>query len=374
MAKTAKATDLKKNEHDVPAGKMMIRVEGTREFMTFAVSRLDKYFSQAKGPVYESQPGETAHHYMLDVSDRSVFMAVWKHAKSEFPKAFPSVEKVKKTRPDAHQIDEAQKALNSAEVSLQRAVERINQQGRSATYLTKNVSAMRGAHRRAHRALVLNQRDALELAAFFEDQACTRPRKLAYRPKPYKDHNGRAVKRQACYESALLHWADIVKSNSLAVHIGSVTPDYAARMVRQFGSLEAFLSHLRVGDTTAMRLPVIERALAQLRKIPRGKFSHEIVEAYHVATTAVKEFADWLELVNAMFHSDILRLLESVLCQKKGVRLSQLLDEALETLDQMRNRLIKARPRDTDAPLRSRRASNTPYVISVCSPDEEEAA
>jgi len=372
MPKTAKATALKKFEHEVPAGQMIIRVEGSCEFMAFAVSRLNKGFAQTVGPEYTAQPGETAHHYILDTYTRTVFMIVWKRAKSEFPKAFPSPERVKTIRPDAQQIEEAEKALAKAEVSLDRAIGRINQPGRSASYLIKNVCALRGAHRRAHRAVVMNKREAEELAAIFEDEACTKPRKLAYRATAYKDHTGRTVKRQVCYDTAVLHWADVVKANSLVTTIGSVTPDYAERMVKQFGSLEAYLSYLRVGDTTAMRLPVIERALAQLRKIPRAKYTSEVLQAYGVATAAVQEFADWLELVNAMYHQDILRLLQSIITQKDGM--TRLLDDALATLNQMRNRLVKAQQQDAAVSLKHRAASSSPYVISVCAPDEEEAA
>lgn len=372
MPKTSKATDLKKFEHEVPAGQMIIRVEGSREFMKFAITRLSNKFTQTEGPDYTAQPNEIAQHYILGAADRTAFMIVWKRAKAEFPKAFPSPERIKKIRPDAKQIEEAEKALESAEASLERAISRMNQPDRSATYLNKSVSSLRGARRRAHRAVVMNIREAQELAAIFEDEACTKPRKLVYRAAAYRDHIGRKVKRQVCYDTAMMHWADVVKANSLVTSIGSVTPEYAERMVKQFGCLEAYLSYLRVGDTTAMRLPVIERALSQLRKIPRTKYTPEVMQAYDVATAAVKEFADWLNLVNAMYHNDILRLVENIITQKDGMTL--LLDDVLLTLNRMRNRLIKEKKPDTSAPPIQRGTNSTPYVISICTPDEEEAA
>lgn len=368
----AKATVMKHSEYPAPAGRMVIRVEGAREFMQFAYKRLVTEFSCVKGAQYTDKAGECAMYFIMDEADRASFMAAWKLAKTEFPKAFPCPEQIKKARPNAQQIEEAARALEKAEASLKRAISRGNQPERSQKYLQKNICALRGAHRRAHRTLVMSEREAIELAAIFEDKECNKPRKLVYRPTPYKDHTGRTMKRQACQKSALLHWADIVQANSLATCVGSVTPDYAARMVKQFGSLEAYLSYLRVGDTSAMRLPVIERALAQLRAIPRETSGQQLLEAYQMATVAVEEFAAWLDLVNAMYHHDILRLLEKMIGQQS--QFNALLDETVIALRLMRNRLVKPEPGSATASLKKRDAGNTPYVISVCTPDEEEAA
>jgi hypothetical protein len=340
---------------------MIMCIEGPAEFIEFATSRLSKRYASMGITEAGAAAGTTRHFFKINFTLRSDFMADWKEAKLAAPDLKKRITK-DNVVPDASAVMKAQIELNKAEEALARAIERSPAPVKN-TYPAKALSAKRGGVRRAHRQLVINKMEAEVLDALFVDKDRTKPQRISIARVPYKDPYGHPVKGRAlCHQAAEEHWAKCVKSHRLAIPIGQITPDYAKRVLETFGSLEAYLGFMLVGNTTALRLPVIERALEQLKEIPAEISREEVLSAYQVATRSVNEFAAWLEMVNAMYHYDVLDIV-------RGITHMQAFDPkryqlALTVLKAMRKRLVKVDERQV-------KDIENPFTISICAPEDE---
>ena len=340
---------------------MMMCIEGPAEFIEFATKRLTKCYNALDVIEPGKTKGTIRRYFKFHFELRADFMAEWKAAKVAAPEMKKRITK-DAVVPNGNAVLAAQIELQKAEQALARAIERTPSPVKN-TYPAKSLSVKHGAVVRAHRQLVLNKHEAIELDSIFVDQERKQPRKMKVERILYKDPYGSPVaSRPLCRKAAEEHWAQCLKSHRLAIPVGQITPDYAKRVLEMFGSLEAYLGYMLVGDTNALRLPVIERALQQLKVIPADINREEVLDAYQVATNAINEFAAWLDMVNAMYHQDVLDIVKGIthMEQFDPVRYQK----AMGVLKAMRKRLVKVEERPA-------KDSDNPFTISVCAPEED---
>ncbi|WP_147200831.1 hypothetical protein [Pantoea sp. CCBC3-3-1] len=352
-----RAFEVPKNDsEDTNRGRIMMCIEGPRDLVDFADFRLRENFTSGLVEEEGSREGEIALFFVIGRDEKPYFMDKWKEAKAAFPKSRP---------PKARQVAEAAAKLCEAEQTLQRAIDITKSPARlerSAKYLRKRVSSLRGGVRRAHRALCITEKESQELLAVFEDVSCTRPRQLVAVPVTYTDHKGSTVSREKCLTSAVQHWATIVKAHRLAITIGDATPDYARGMLNKFGSLDIYLSFKGVGQTSAIRLPVVEHALQLVKELPAqpGGAQLEITQA--LVRHSVSELVSWMEMTNAMFHYDIIQIVDQITAA--GRAYAEQREAALKSLTTIRDRLTPQEP------IQIKARASSPLVISTCSPEE----
>lgn len=362
----AKAYDIGRGDYETSSGLLLVCIEGPKEFIEFASKRLSVKWANTN----IQEPGDVAgtirEYFEMQPCERTEFMSDWRSAKAAAPEMVKHISRAANTE-GCSAIEAARAALKKAESALNRAITRSQKPNLSSTsslYYVKAISSMRGNVRRAHRHLIMTEQEEKELEAFFSDKACQLPRQLIFDRVPYKDPFGREVSREQCRKAAEEHWAVCVKALRLGLEIGAVTVEHAEKMFRLFGSLEAYLSFMRVGDLSALRLPVIEKALAQLDSISGHLSNREVLDIYELATRAVEELATWMEMINAMYHKDILRIVKGITEMQKFQRARY--DLAVSTLQAMRAKLMKPIPRQKDV-------IGDPFTtISVCEPDGEQ--
>lgn len=347
-------------------GMIWMVIEGTAEFIDFAAAKLKKDHELVGLRETLESTDEVREYFNIQRSRKTVFMADWRAVKAAYRAHIKSL--VSPNKPASDGLQDAAEKLEKAEAALKRAIERVNgpdSHHRSQKYLIKSLSHMRGDVRRSHRQLVVSTLEAEELNAVFLDKERKRPRPYIVERVPYRDPFGRKVTREACREAATEHWGMCIKAHRLGCTIGPVTPEHAAEMIATFGCLELYLSFMQVGDVSAQRLPVIERALAQLKEVPTRISKNALLSAYEVATEAVQEFTAWMELVRAMYHRDVLSIV-------KGITAHQRYDatqhaQAVALLRAMRSRLVRSLPEPEKKVVRSEA-----FTISICAPDEDE--
>ncbi|PLR29135.1 hypothetical protein CYR55_23005 [Chimaeribacter californicus] len=149
--------------------------------------------------------------------------------------------------------------------------------------------------------------DASEVLTIFEDTQGKKLRKIAIPAVEYTTPDGRSVTRDECLAAATAHWGEILEASRYCRQVQSVCPDYAHFMISRYSCLEAYLSAQGVGDTSRMRLVVIERAIAMLEDIKTHYGSKEtLAEKLAYVLRLEGRFADWMIDVKAMFFSRVI--------------------------------------------------------------------
>lgn len=364
----ARAYNLAKGSGRLHDGMIWMVIEGPEHFIKFATKLLKKEHELVGLREPLEIEGEIREYFSIPRSRKHVFMADWKAAKAEYPNHIKCPRTTPgHVTPKPNGIEGAVEELEKAEAALQRAIARANgpeRHQRSQKYLVKYLSQMRGGVRRSHRQLVVNTREAEELAAIFLDKACKHPRPFIVDKVPYRDPFGRNVSRDVCREAAIEHWGMCIKAHRLGCTIGPVKPDYAAEMIAKFGCLDMYLSFMKVGDVNAQRLPVIDKALAQLKALPKRINQNALLSAYEVAIEAVKEFTAWVEMVNAMYHRDVVSIVEGITDHQRYDAKNHA--KAVALLLAMRSRMSRFTPEPEKKEVKS-----TPFTISVCAPEDD---
>ncbi|QCR38783.1 hypothetical protein [Nissabacter sp. SGAir0207] len=115
--------------------------------------------------------------------------------------------------------------------------------------------------------------------------------------------NGRKVSREECLNLSKALWRNVLSCAAGAPPKEGMSKDFAHFMISRYGCMDAYLSARNVGDTSRMKLVVIERALAMLEEIKRhfsrgGKLAEKVAYAKHL-----EERLDiWVMDVKAYFH------------------------------------------------------------------------